>query len=119
MKRKVLVCGATGFIGRNVAESLAQRDDLEVCGTCLNSGPLDNPKIKLIITGNYADDAGSKYYNELVDQIHELKLGEQVRFAYHCFHNKGMVGQNAELMYSLSDAYSQARACFFNFYFAL
>ena len=72
---------------------------------------LDNPKIKLIITGNYADDAGSKYYNELVDQIHELKLGEQVRFAYHCFHNKGMVGQNEELMYSLSDAYSLARAC--------
>ncbi len=72
---------------------------------------LDNPKIKLIITGNYADDAGSKYYNELVDQIHELKLGEQVRFAYHCFHNKGLVGQNSECMYSLSDAYSQACAC--------
>ena len=72
---------------------------------------LNDPKIKLIITGNYADDAGSKYYNELIEQIHELKLGDQVRFAYHCFHNKGMVGENAEVMYSLSDAYSQARAC--------
>jgi len=72
---------------------------------------LDDPRIKLIITGNYADDAGSKYYNELMDQIHELKLGDHVRFAYHCFHNKGMVGQNSEMMFSLSDAYSQARAC--------
>jgi glycosyltransferase involved in cell wall biosynthesis len=78
---------------------------------------LNNPKIKLIITGNYADDAGSKYYNELIDQIHELKLGEQVRFAYHCFHNKGLTGQNAGCMYSLSDAYAQARACtYFSIY---
>ena len=31
MKRaRVLVCGATGFIGRNLVESLSRRDDLEV-----------------------------------------------------------------------------------------
>ncbi|MBP2316241.1 NAD-dependent epimerase/dehydratase family protein [Azospirillum soli] len=29
-KTKVLVCGATGFIGRNIAEALALRDDLDV-----------------------------------------------------------------------------------------
>jgi nucleoside-diphosphate-sugar epimerase len=29
-KRKILVCGATGFIGRNITEHLAQRNDVEV-----------------------------------------------------------------------------------------
>ena len=30
MKKKILICGATGFIGRNLTEKLSQRDDLEV-----------------------------------------------------------------------------------------
>ena len=30
MKTKVLICGATGFIGRNLTEQLSKRDDLEV-----------------------------------------------------------------------------------------
>ncbi len=30
MKKKVLVCGATGFIGRNMVEQLAKRPDLEI-----------------------------------------------------------------------------------------
>lgn len=30
MKQRVLICGATGFIGRNLTEQLSQRDDLEV-----------------------------------------------------------------------------------------
>jgi glycosyltransferase involved in cell wall biosynthesis len=72
---------------------------------------LNDKKVKLIITGNYADDAGSAYYNELVNQIHELKLGEQVRFAYDLFHNKGLSGGNGEVRFSLSDAYAQATAC--------
>ena len=48
MKKYVLVCGATGFIGRNVAEYFAKRDDSEVYGTYLNSEPLDNSKIKMV-----------------------------------------------------------------------
>ncbi len=32
-KKKVLVCGASGFIGRNMAETLARRDDFVVYGT--------------------------------------------------------------------------------------
>lgn len=46
-KNKVLVCGATGFIGRNIVERLVKRDDLELCGTYLDSEPFDNPKIKM------------------------------------------------------------------------
>ncbi|MFC2059486.1 NAD-dependent epimerase/dehydratase family protein [Chloroflexota bacterium] len=48
MRQKTLVCGATGFIGRNIAESLSERDDLEVYGIYLNSAPMANPKIKMI-----------------------------------------------------------------------
>ena len=72
---------------------------------------LSDKKLKLIITGNYADDAGSAYYNELVNQIHELKLGDQVSFAYHLFHNKGLFNGDGEVRFSLSDAYARARAC--------
>jgi len=48
MREKILVCGATGFIGRNIAESFAERDGFEVYGTYLNAEPPDNPKIKMI-----------------------------------------------------------------------
>jgi len=48
MKNKILICGATGFIGRNIADSLTKRDDFEVYGTYLNSASLNNPKIKMI-----------------------------------------------------------------------
>jgi len=48
MKKKVLICGATGFIGRNIAESFAQNDDFEVTGAFFNSAPLDNKNIKMV-----------------------------------------------------------------------
>jgi nucleoside-diphosphate-sugar epimerase len=38
-KSKVLVCGATGFIGRNVVERLSRRNDLEVYGTYFKTAP--------------------------------------------------------------------------------
>jgi len=72
---------------------------------------LHDKKVKLIITGNYADDAGSAYYNELVNLIHELHLGDQVGFAHHLFHNKGLSGSDQEVRFSLSDAYARATAC--------
>lgn len=50
MKKKVLVCGATGFIGKNIVASFAKRDDFEIYGTYLNSAPFDNPKVKMIQT---------------------------------------------------------------------
>jgi glycosyltransferase involved in cell wall biosynthesis len=72
---------------------------------------LEDKNIKLIITGNYNDDAGNKYYMELIELIHLLKLGHQVSFAYHLFNNKGLTSRESDLNYSLSDAYAQARAC--------
>lgn len=47
-KRKVLVCGAAGFIGRNTVEHLAQRQDLEVYGTYFSSQPPVYQNIKMI-----------------------------------------------------------------------
>lgn len=88
---------------------IVERKGIEVAIDLLDK--LNDDKIKLIITGNYADDAGSQYYNKLVDQIHDLKLNQQVRFAYHLFHNKGLSADNGDVKFSLSDAYARATAC--------
>ena len=46
MKKRVLICGASGFIGRNVFETLSKRDDLEVRGTYLTRDFLsDDPRL--------------------------------------------------------------------------
>ncbi len=42
MKKKVLICGASGFIGRNLFETLTKNNELDVVGTC-NSHPFFNP----------------------------------------------------------------------------
>lgn len=38
-RRKILVCGASGFIGRNLFEALSRRQDCEVFGTYLRHPP--------------------------------------------------------------------------------
>jgi nucleoside-diphosphate-sugar epimerase len=40
-KRRVLICGATGFIGRNIALALSRRPDLEVHGVSYSRQPFD------------------------------------------------------------------------------
>ncbi len=47
-KKKVLICGATGFIGRNIAESLLLKDDFEVYGTFHSSQPWHHEKVQMI-----------------------------------------------------------------------
>jgi GDP-L-fucose synthase len=44
-QRKLLVCGATGFIGRNLVERLTARDDLEVHALRLTRSEYDCPGI--------------------------------------------------------------------------
>ena len=41
VKKRVLVCGATGFIGRNVTEALAPREDLDVHAVRFTSSAYD------------------------------------------------------------------------------
>jgi len=45
--KKVLICGGTGFIGRNLIERFVQRNDVEVYGTYLEPG-FFHPKAKMI-----------------------------------------------------------------------
>lgn len=62
---------------------------------------LNDKKLKLIITGNNNDDQNRAYYNEIVDQIHDLNLANQVIFASHMVRNHK----------DLSDVYAHGRAC--------
>jgi len=62
---------------------------------------LSDKKLKLVITGNNHDDQNREYYNEIVDQIHDLNLASQVIFASH------MVRDHKDL----SDVYAHGRAC--------
>ena len=62
---------------------------------------LNDKKLKLVITGNNNDDQNREYYNEIVDQIHDLNLANQVIFASH------MVRDHKDL----SDVYAHGRAC--------
>ena len=62
---------------------------------------LADDKLKLVITGNHNDDENKSYFNELIDQIHDLKLANQVLFASH----KVMDHKD------LSDVYAHGRAC--------
>lgn len=47
-KRKILICGATGFIGRNIVEFFSTIDGFEVFGTYFHSNPFNTSKVKLI-----------------------------------------------------------------------
>jgi GDP-L-fucose synthase len=47
-KKTILVCGATGFIGRNVAEHFAKDDSLIVRGVSHDRPPFENPSIEWV-----------------------------------------------------------------------
>ena len=48
MKKKMLILGATGFIGRNLAEHFARNESWEVYGTYHASPPLADPAIHML-----------------------------------------------------------------------
>ena len=47
-KKKILICGATGFIGRNLCEALSKDNSLEVFGVNHNKPPFDCSGMKWI-----------------------------------------------------------------------
>ena len=48
MNKKMLVCGATGFLGRNVAEYFVGKSEYEVTGTYFKSSPYENSGINFV-----------------------------------------------------------------------
>jgi len=62
MKKKVLICGSTGFIGRNITEALAKREDLEVYGTHFARPAIEHPNINSV----FADLTDTQQVNEIV-----------------------------------------------------
>ncbi len=67
---------------------------------------LDDPRVKLVITGDETDDPGSVYFGELASQILSLGLEDRVLFGGHRIRHRGGPGT-----WTLSDAYAHAVAC--------
>lgn len=61
-RRRVLVCGATGFIGRNIVESVARREDLEIHALRFSRPAYDVPGV----TWHHADLRDGDAVNRLV-----------------------------------------------------
>ena len=73
---------------------------------------LEDPKVKLLITGTAKDEEGSAYVDELKAQIAHLGLEEQVLFCGERFDNQRRPASAQEAkVFSLSDAYAHADAC--------
>ncbi len=87
---------------------IVRRKGIEVAIQLVNE--LDDKNINLIITGNHSDDEGSMYYNELIDLIHDLNLGSQIRFVSHKVANNVISNGNGK-HYSLSDVYANTNSC--------
>ena len=68
-------------------------------------------RVKLVITGSYADDERYGYYKELVQLIKAKNLNSRVFFSRNKILSKRSKSSTGEKMYSLSDAYSHAKAC--------
>jgi nucleoside-diphosphate-sugar epimerase len=48
MKKKIVVLGATGFVGRNMAEYFAGIKNAEVTGTYCRSNPWQHPRVRMV-----------------------------------------------------------------------
>jgi len=65
MKKKIMICGATGFIGRNIAEYFAESSDYDVFGTYYKSQPLNHKRIKMV----YADLTNKNDVEAVMDGV--------------------------------------------------
>ncbi len=72
---------------------------------------LQNPHIKLVISGTAADDERLGYYKKLLKKIRKHKLQDNVVFADHYISHRRSRTKTGKPVYSLSDAYAHAKAC--------
>ena len=71
---------------------------------------IEDPRVKLIITGSAADDDRKGYFKELVDDIERRRLKDRVTFAYHKILSGRDTAPDGQKIYSLEDAYANALA---------
>jgi len=72
---------------------------------------LDDPRVKLVITGHATDDYNGEYLDELKQRAGRLRRPQQVQFASHRFANVRMAANGVPGKFSLSDGYAAADAC--------
>ncbi len=72
---------------------------------------LDDPRVKLVVTGHATDDYNGEYLGELHRRAARLPRPEQVRFAADRFANVRVAENGAPGKFSLSDGYAFAHAC--------
>jgi len=72
---------------------------------------IEDSSVKLVITGSYADDERYGYYRELVKLIKDKNLNSRVFFSHNKILSKRSESSTDGKIYSLSDAYSYAKAC--------
>ncbi len=88
---------------------IVERKGIEVAIDLI--GQLDDPRIKLVITGSAADDQRKGYFKRLVDRTAENGLRDRVHFAYHRILSHRDHRPDGQKIYSLSDAYASTVAC--------
>ncbi len=72
---------------------------------------LDDPRIKLVITGTTTDDHKESYFRELWTRAAKLPRPGQVKFCGQRFGNTRISANGSLPVFSLSDAYAHAHAC--------
>lgn len=72
---------------------------------------LDDPRVKLVVTGHAADGRNGEYLNELKQRAARLHRPDQVRFAAHRFGNVRVASNGKPCTFSVSDGYASADAC--------
>ena len=72
---------------------------------------LDDPRIKLVITGTPTDDHKHLYFRELQERSARLARPEQVQFRGDRFANVRVSSNGSKPVFSLSDGYAHAHAC--------
>jgi len=88
---------------------IVERKGIEVAVDLVNR--LQDPKVKLVITGSAADDHRKGYYKRLVRQIESNGLKDRVLFAHHKLLSDRGSSSTGERIFSLGDAYAHAIAC--------
>ncbi|MCP5041141.1 MAG: glycosyltransferase family 4 protein [bacterium] len=69
---------------------------------------IEDPRVKLVITGSAADDERKGYFKELMTQVKERQIEDQIHFAYHKILSRREHTTDGHKIYSLEDAYANA-----------